>query len=56
MANKVAFFQFVDHHTFTLPPDYQFHREELYEGGEFLKWSVGHAALSPTYKTTKLQN
>lgn len=31
VANKVAFFQFVDHHTFTLPPDYQFHREELYE-------------------------
>jgi predicted DNA-binding antitoxin AbrB/MazE fold protein len=31
VANKIAFFQFVDHHTFTLPPDYQFHREALYE-------------------------
>lgn len=30
-TNKADFFQFIDHHTFTLPPDYQFRREELYE-------------------------
>jgi hypothetical protein len=30
-TNKADFFQFIDCHTFTLPPDYQFRREELYE-------------------------
>jgi len=30
-ATKEAFFQFVEKHAFTLPEDYQFNREELYE-------------------------
>jgi predicted DNA-binding antitoxin AbrB/MazE fold protein len=30
-TSKADFFQFIDRHTFTLPPDYQFRREELYE-------------------------
>jgi len=30
-AKKERFFRFVDQHTFTLPEDYQFNREEIYE-------------------------
>jgi predicted DNA-binding antitoxin AbrB/MazE fold protein len=30
-ANKERFFRFVDQHSFTLPEDYQFNREEIYE-------------------------
>jgi hypothetical protein len=28
---KKRFFDFVDHYSFTIPNDYQFNREELYE-------------------------
>ena len=30
-TKKAQFFQFVEKHAFTLPEDYQFNREELYE-------------------------
>lgn len=30
-TNQANFFEFVERHAFTLPLDYQFHREELYE-------------------------